>query len=680
MKFVHPEMLWGLLAVAIPIIVHLFNFRKFKRVMFPNVEFLKEIKQETHNKSKLKHLLILAARCLAIAAIVLAFAQPFIPVAGSSIKPGGNVVSIYIDNSFSMEGQGRDGRLIDLAKNKAIEIVQSFSPTDKFQLLTSDFEGRHQRLVSREEMIQLIQEVDVSPASRQLSEVVVRQADVLNKSGIDNKRAFLLTDLQASVTDIPSIKPDSTIRYYVVPEKSEDVTNVYIDSVWFDSPVRQLNQPELLRMRIVNTGEEAKESIPVYLATNGQQKSVATVQVPAKGSVEAEMTYTNTEAGLKEAVLTVEDGGIAKDDKFYFAYNVAQQIAVLELRGNNASNVLSAVFADDPYFNYTVHAENNIDYGAFARHHLIVLNQLQSITSGLVAELDKFVQAGGSVYIIPSTQTDILSYNTLLAKLGLGQLGGKRMDATKVAIINYDHYIFKHAFEKTTGNVDLPLVRSWYEITVPSKSVVESMLTMQNGMPFLVSAAVGRGRAYLSAVSLDTEESNLIHHALFPATVLRMAEFSQPTYPLYYFLGKEQAVLLRNLNLSAEETLRLRNTTTNEELIPEHRNAGAHTEVYIHSTLQQAGNFQLLQANEPVAVLAFNYDRLESDTRALTVEELETQLQNAGLDTWNVLTQSVEHIAAGAAELNEGKKYWYTLIVMALIFLAIEVLLIKFWR
>jgi hypothetical protein len=680
MKFVHPEMLWGLLAVAIPIIVHLFNFRKFKRVMFPNVEFLKEIKQETHNKSKLKHLLILAARCLAIAAIVFAFAQPYIPVAGASAKPGGNAVSIYIDNSFSMEGQGRDGRLIDLAKNKAIEIVQSFSQTDKFQLLTSDFEGRHQRLVSRGEMTQLIQEVDVTPASRKLSEVVVRQADVLNKSGSDNKRAFLLTDLQSSVTDIEAVKSDSTIRYYVVPEKSEDLSNVYIDSVWFDSPVRQLNQPEVLNMRVVNTGDDAKESVPVYLSTNGQQKSVATVQIPAKGSVETQMNYTNTDAGLKDAMLSVEDGAIAKDDQFYFAYNVAQQIAVLELRGTNASNVLSAVFADDPYFSYAIHSENNIDFGAFAKHHLIVLNQLQSISTGLTAELEKFVQAGGSVYVIPSAQTDIVSYNALLSKLGLGQLGAKRSDGTKVGTISYDHFIFKNAFEKTTGNVDMPIVHSWYEISLPSKSVVEPMLTMQNGMPFLVSTTAGLGRAYLSAVSLATEESNFIHHALFPATALRMAEFSQPTYPLYYFLGKEQAVLLRNLNLSAEETLRLRNTTSKEELIPEHRNAGAHTEVFIHATLQEAGNYQLLQANEPVAVLAFNYDRLESDTRAWSLEELESKIQTAGLDNWNVLSQSVEHIAAGAVELSEGKKYWYTLIVLALIFLAIEVLLIKFWR
>ena len=166
MKFVHPEILWALSALAIPIIVHLFNFRRFKKVLFSNVAFLKEIKQETQSKSKLKHLLILFARLLALACIVLAFAQPYLPGASQNQVAGDRAVSIFLDNSFSMQSENQDGPLLELAKNKAIEIASSYSPTDKFQLLTCDFEGRHQRLVSREEVIDLIQEVQISPSNK----------------------------------------------------------------------------------------------------------------------------------------------------------------------------------------------------------------------------------------------------------------------------------------------------------------------------------------------------------------------------------------------------------------------------------------------------------------------------------------------------------------------------------
>ncbi len=156
MKFVYPEILWALFALTIPILVHLFNFRKFRKVAFPNVDFLKEVKQETQSKSKIKHWLILACRMLALAALIFAFAQPYIPKEGSTATSGSKAVSIYIDNRFSMEAENQDGRLLDLAKNKALQIAEYYAATDQFQLITNDFEGRHQRFVSRDEILDLI--------------------------------------------------------------------------------------------------------------------------------------------------------------------------------------------------------------------------------------------------------------------------------------------------------------------------------------------------------------------------------------------------------------------------------------------------------------------------------------------------------------------------------------------
>ncbi|MFM1931110.1 MAG: hypothetical protein RL226_413, partial [Bacteroidota bacterium] len=171
MKFAHPEILWALLALAIPVIVHLFNFRKFKRIPFTNVAFLREVQQETKAKARLKHLLILAARMLAVAALVIAFAQPFIPL-GDETSGGTRTVSVYIDNSFSMEADGKEGSLLEVARTKAAEVVSAYQATDRFQLLTNDFEGRHQRLHSQEDVLTMIAEVQPSYTTRNLSEVI----------------------------------------------------------------------------------------------------------------------------------------------------------------------------------------------------------------------------------------------------------------------------------------------------------------------------------------------------------------------------------------------------------------------------------------------------------------------------------------------------------------------------
>lgn len=675
--------------------------------MFPNVSFLKEIHQETKSKSKLKHLLILIARLLAMACIIFAFAQPYIPLPGDSEKPGGIAVSIYIDNSFSMEAEGKDGRLLELAKNKAIELAGAFSPTDKFQLLTCDFEGRHQRLVSREEIIELIQEVKLSPVSRKLSEVVLRQRDVLNNCGLDNKRSFLLTDLQKTVTDFEAVSNDSTIQFSLIPDQAESNSNVFIDSVWFDSPVRQLNIPEVLHARIVNTGNEKRENVPVQLMSNGFQKSVTSVSIDPESETILDLTYTNTEAGFKKCILTVDDKSVTKDDPYYFSYDVAEKINVLEIRGNEVSvEAVRTVYADDPSFNFISFAENAPDFGSFPMQHLIVLNQLKNISSGLSAEIVKFVGNGGSVMIFPATDVVQNEYNTLLSTLGLGQIQGEvgkaksdlpllapavednrnvsaprpNSNSNKVSSVDYDHYIFKNAFEKTIGNVDLPSVNIYYVLQVPVKSTALTMMTLQTGTPFLVSNNIGGGHAYFSAVSLDPAASNFTSHAFFPATLLRIAEFSQPVQPLEYTLGTEEAIIIRNIAVNNEETFRLTDATSGNEFIPEHRNAGGNVEIYVREALSTAGNYDLSRGTEVVSAVSFNNDRAESDTHTFTRDDAQSWINSSGNSNWSVLDETVESIASTAGDIAEGKKYWFSMIVWALIFLAVEILLIKFWR
>ena len=166
MQFVNPWFLLGLIAIAIPIIVHLFNFRRFKKVFFTNVRFIEELQLKTQKQSRLKHLLVLLMRMLAIICIVLAFAQPYIPHPENPInEEARNAVSVYIDNSFSMEASAASGSLLDEARRKAREITDAFKPSDVFQLITNDFDGVQQRWVSRDEFLEMVDEVKISPAS-----------------------------------------------------------------------------------------------------------------------------------------------------------------------------------------------------------------------------------------------------------------------------------------------------------------------------------------------------------------------------------------------------------------------------------------------------------------------------------------------------------------------------------
>lgn len=681
MKFIYPEILWALLTLVIPILVHLFNFRKFKKVAFSNVSFLKEVKQETQSKSRLKHLLILASRLLALAALILAFAQPYFPVNDATSSTGDKAVSIYIDNSFSMEAESADGRLIDLAKNKALEIVEYYRPTDKFQLITNDFEGRHQRLVTKEEMLELVEEIQISPDVVQLSDVITRQRDVLETSGLASQTSFVVSDFQKNTHDFDLLEADSTISIRFVPSLVEAAQNIYIDSAWFATPVRQLNQPEELHVRIVNHGEQTLQNVPINLSINGEQKALGSFNVDPTSSVDTSLFFTHNEPGFKRGTLSISDHPVTFDDQFHLSYEVAEEISILEILGDpSAGSYFSKIYREDEFYDYHSVSSKNVDYSSFSEYNLLIINSLEEISSGLASEIERVVSNGASTIIIPHADCDIDSYNEVFSLVNTSPWRVATFTGTKVSDLNLEHQLFNGVFESIPKNIDLPVVNSFYDTEVRTRSSESTLLGLQNGSPFLTASTHGDGIVYRYSVSLNPEQSNLAQHAIFVTASIRMAELSQPTARLYYDIGNDEVITLRNMQVSGESTFHLKDTLIGIDFIPAYRKVSSNTELFLHEQVIQASNYDLTWNNELMSVLSFNYDRKESDMARFEVAEAKELLAKAGIDNSTIITTGLESLQQHVGELDEGKKLWYTLILIALAFIAVEILLIKFWR
>ena len=217
MAFLHPALLWALAALAIPVLIHLFQLRRFKRIDFPNVRFLAEVSQQTRARKKVQHWLVLLARLLALACLVLAFAQPYLPSATGATKAGDRAVSLYIDDSFSMDGRNAQGRLLDQARKSAQDAVMAYAATDRFQVLSGQFSGRQQLLLGRDEALDAAAQMEVHPYSRSLSKVLLRQREALAASDAPVKRSILFTDLQRSATDVENWTNDTLVPTVIVP-------------------------------------------------------------------------------------------------------------------------------------------------------------------------------------------------------------------------------------------------------------------------------------------------------------------------------------------------------------------------------------------------------------------------------------------------------------------------------
>lgn len=681
MRFVYPEFLFALSAIAVPIIIHLFNFRRYKKVYFSNIQLLKEVKEQTQSRSRLKHLLVLFARILAITFLVFAFAQPIVPGSNSDSIRGGKIISVYIDNSYSMEAEGVNGKLVDFAKEKALEIADEYSSTDQFQLVTNNFEGIQQRLLSKEEFIEMVQDVQLSSSTRSLSEIVSRQLDVVNKAEEGAKRLIWISDFQKSTSDLENIQSKSLPKIICLPVNAQENSNLFIDSVWFDSPVHQLGAQEQVKVRIRNNGSAAVENSPLYLYINGNQKAVSNFTVEANNYSDSSLYFTNIETGVQQCEIKLSDAHMTFDDSYYFAYTVQEKVGVLSLYDESKNDTISSIsrlFRNDKYFTLKSVKALQVDYASLPKNNLVILEDLNNISSGLSSELTRFVQSGGSVLFFPGYKSDINSLNNFLNENKAALIVSRDTSSVKTEAINYREPFFRGMFDKDPEKIDLPQVKLHYKTEKRVLNNKETLLQLKNGDDFLYRIQSGNGFIYCSTVPLDERSGNFSRHAIFVPVVLRIAEWSQNSGILFRTIGKNEAFDIPRIDLAPDKTIEIKNSTGDFSVIPEMRNNGGSVSLFVHGQIQEAGNYAAYYNQELIQGIGFNYDRKESDLSCYNDQELTAAFEKNGIKDFKIYESSNQEIPVSLEAIDDTQSYWKICLYLVLLFVLMEILLLRF--
>jgi hypothetical protein len=673
MHFANPGFLWALLVLIIPIIIHLFKFRRYKQVFFPNIRFLKKIDEEQKSRKRLKDLLILLSRLLALSFLVFAFAMPFFGTNKSSSK--GNVVSIYVDNSFSMENESEQGKLIDIAKKKAEELVMTFQASDQFQLITNDLEARHQRLVNRQAFLQFLYEVDLSASSVDLEEIYQRQKALLEEEAQYDRWIAFISDMQQSTSDLENINVDENYHLLFIPIAAINYNNIYIDSLWFEDPVRQLGKGENLNFRIKNDSDEDLDEVQIKLTINGQMKSMASISLEAGTKKDTLLHFSNDNLpGIQNAILSVNDKPIEFDNDFYFSYELKEKIKVSELYSAKAQNYFRLIYSDS-LFEYSPFPADQIDYQQIGEADLLILNDLNDIPSGLNSYIADWLQNGGHIYISPGTDFSENDYNALLKDYGASISSYIDSNDRRVSYLALDNKIFKGVLKSAPQGKALPQSYDHYVINLKDLSW-EVLFQLQGGDPFLVSRKVGDGRIYLQALPTVEDWSNWPRHALFITTMLRIAEESQRVEVLDHRIGDWSVIEIQSSNNALDRPNELRAKDGNVAFIPSQQWIDRKLALAIKDEIKKAGFYDLMNGDELIHTLAFNYSRKESDLRFISNEELEKWRD--GRDEIKLINRMDRPLKK--SEIRDERPLWKYFIIAALIFLLIEIMIIKWLK
>ena len=674
MHFLYPAFLFALVTLAIPVLIHLFNFRRYQKVYFSNVQFLKEIQEQQSSRRNLKERLILASRMLAITFLVLAFAKPYIPAQNSANAGKQQAVSIFVDNSYSMEAINREGPLLDEAKRRAKEIASAYSINDNFQLLTQDFEGKHQRFVSRDEFDDAVDAVKISPQSRLLQQIINRQQSLLNMHKEGARALYVISDFQKNMAGSRPVTADTGTRITLVQLKASTLPNVAVDSVALLSAIHRPGENEKLVVRLHNYAGETAEKVPLKLLVNGGQKALGSYTIKARAVQYDTLTFSGLHAGWQRAEISLQDNPVTFDNQFYFSFNVRQQMPVLLVGGGTPNPYLKAVFAADPFFEAKSVPGGNIDYAALNTYPLVILSDLNAISTGLAQQLRTYVNRGGTLLVFPSTDADLASYRSLLQPLNAAYPEKLLTEVTNVSGINLQNRVFKNIFEDFPQNPDLPLVKKYYRLSSSSNYRAEDLMVLPGRQPFWVAYNSGKGKVYVSAVALNEDFSNLPRHALFVPVMFRIALLSGHDQPLFYTLGHDGTIEIPPVQTNARQLLKL--VKTGQSIIPDIKQEEGSTLLYVAGQLLGTGIYDLKKQDSTVAVLAFNDNRGESDLSYLTGAELSKLVPPAA----PVLRSGAGSLKNVITESNYGLQLWKLCIILALIFIGAEIALIRYFK
>jgi hypothetical protein len=640
MQFKHPEVLYALFLLLIPILIHLFQLRRFQKIDFTNVAFLKKVTIQTRKSSQLKKWLTLLLRCMALACIIFAFAQPYTAskIAANTDKE----TVLYIDNSFSMQAKGANGPQLQRALQQLYDGISESTTLSWF----TNTETR--KAVSGQDLKSEILNIPYVQYQLSPEEVLLKAKQLFSSSNSTLKRLLYISDLQQKGA-LPEIPEDIALN--VVQTRPVATNNISLDTAY----IAGKNSGSVkLNVKISKQGN-VNDNVPVSLFSG--RTLVAKIAANLADATVTTISFDIANAEGFDGRLEITDPNLLYDNSLYFSINTPKKIKVLSINETDPEYI-TRLF-NQPEFKYSQQSASSLNYNDIPDQNFVILNELKSIPASLAAALSSFVNGGGSLLIVPGEDIDVQAYNSLLGNFQVASLAEKRSQEKKIAQIVFEHPLYASVFEKEVINFQHPKVNTYYPV---STSAVAA-LRFEDGSPFILQ----KEKIYLCSAPINTINSNFQSSPLIVPTFYNMAIQSLPLAKLYFETGKQNTFAVP-LSLTQDEILTLKDSLS--EFIPLQQTKATQVIITTGEEPGNSGNYRIEKDNIFIERVSFNFNRNESI------------LQYADVDDWKEARSfnDVDGMFETMADENSINSFWKWFVIFAILFLLSEMLVLKFYK
>lgn len=637
MLFKQPQILWFLLALAIPVIVHLFQLRKFKPEFFTNVRLLKDLLSQTRKSSKLKKYLLLASRLGLLLALIFMFAQPFLKAKDSQFAQ--NELVFVVDNSLSMQAKGTEGELF----KRTLENILTQVPDDvPFSLYTND-DALHD--ISTKTSQKDIQQLNYSPNSFSLDKIFLRLSSH-NKQF--SKDVVVFTD--GKNIKWPKVDDTSNVKFFAQLLKSQDKNNCSIDSVYVSKVSDNFYD---INVKIKTFGDFEKE-LPVSLFNDNKIIAKAIFDI----NKNQEITFTIPKKTFNGYV-EIDDQSLTFDNTYYFSIKNFEKNKIVSV-GNSINNAFLRRIYSPNEFDFSTTESFNFDSKSLAEIPFLILNEVENISEQNILLLRDYLENGGNLIFIPSANGSIENYNKLFESYGL-RFSSLEKTEKKITKIAQQHPVFKGVFDKQITDFQYPSVQANFDVN----SSFPGIFHLEDGKPLLVAIPLKTSQLYVFSAPINRQNSTFIETPLVVPIFYNMAKINVSSDLIAFNLGSQNQLMV-DVKGSANQVLEVKNDT--EAFIPMQQMLSNKIKLSFVDYPLMPGNFNVFQNDKNIQPISFNYSRLESNI----------------LDKSTSLPSNVEEVSSISDMLERFKKdrttkdLWRWFLFLALFFLIAEIFIQKY--
>ncbi|MGQ1909635.1 hypothetical protein ACT3CE_07580 [Marinifilum sp. RC60d5] len=565
-----------------------------------------------------------------------------------------------------MNANTEEGNALEIAKNKAFELIKSVNNSTKIRIYNNDITYFSSSL-TKNQAIARVQEIQPSPT-------VINLSEQLKNIEIDNKEesidVFILSDFQKYQSDFENLKTDSLTKLFLIPLKIETVSNLLLDTCWFEKPYTQAKTVQELLVKIKNNSEQDFQKIPVQLSINDSIKAIASVDIKSKSKEIVKLKYTNPKKGICKAKVQISDYPITYDNSLYFSYKIDKKASILVINQHSENPYINNLLSSKEEFLLTNVLKSKLFNENLNKYQLLILNEINVIESGLKQNLKEYLNKGGNILFVPGEKIDN-SLNSFLSDISALKYMQIDSSQQRLSDIEQNSEIYKDVFKKMDKNARLPDIFKHYKL-FPAKNKLAETIWTSAGKDILFSKqSYGTGNFYQLSINLNSKWTNLITHPIFIPSIINLTKNTNTSANLYFQTGKNNTIeIQQNTIHTNDEPIHIINSNT--DIIPQqftrsNQNSILHTK----SQIKYAGNYSIIRKDSLIQTCSFNHSRNESNTEYYSFAEIKDKINHTKGNV-SVVSPSKIKLSTVYHEQRETTQIWRIFILLCIVFFITE--------